>query len=179
MAHAAGRRRAWLREARAALRPVFRAFRRPSIEPPADAVSPLAREAQHNAQLLNVIARANNRLLARGEDGDAPWDRLMADTYDHVCRECRARRSGDAAPDAYLDALAQDPDIRTVCDEKQRLGQAVVDYRHRIDELAERDPDHEALEREIRNGVVVPDCTPAELQAALHRAIAKARKVLP
>jgi hypothetical protein len=160
----------------ALIRPLLKRWRR-RAPPAAKAASPLQREAMRNIQLLNVIARANNRLLARAEEGGEPWIRLMADTYDHVCRECQARRGGAGAPDAYFDALAQDPDVRTICDERRRLREAVVDYRRRIDELAERDPAHEALEREIRNAVVIPDGAPARLQAALNGAMALARKV--
>lgn len=175
---AALRRGGLLKGATAFLRPVLKRLRRRRPSRPEAPVSPLLQEALHNVQLLNVIAHANNRLLTRGEEGGEPWARLMTDTYDHVCRECQARRSGAAAPDRYFDALAKDPDVRTICDERLRLREALVDYRRRIDELAERDPGHEALEREIRNAVVIRDGTPAELHAALNSAIAMARKAV-
>jgi hypothetical protein len=160
----------------ALFRPLLKRLRR-RAPPAAPAPASIEREAMRNIQLLHVIARANNRLLVRGEEGGEPWARLMSDTYDHVCRECQARRSGAGAPDAYFEALAQDPDVRTVCDERLRLREAVVDYRRRIEELAARDPGHDALEREIRNALVIPDCTPAELHAALNGAMAMARQL--
>jgi hypothetical protein len=128
--------------------------------------------------LMTQVSDANARILRRAQTGTGPWGRLMKDTYNDVCNACYQRRLGNARPDAYLDALAAEPDVDQVCKAKWLLGETLEDYRSVIQRASPPPKDHDALEKLIRRSITQPNLTPGELDAGLAVAIAQARRVL-
>jgi hypothetical protein len=137
----------------------------------------LAQLAKRSLALLDKIDRSNRQLIEQARAGPEPWPRLMGDAYNHICRDCQQRRLGGAAPDAYLDTLCADANVKAICDNKWLLGEAMEDYRRQLDQLRPPPDDHDQLERLIRRSVTQPDCTPTELETAVRVAITEARRV--
>lgn len=151
----------------------------PETARPAVIASPeLTAQAQRCLDLLVEIRDANVRIIDRGRRGLDPWKGILADTYNRVCRTCYERRLGTGTPDNYFDVICAEPDIDTVCKRKWDLGETLEVYRVRIGEPSSRPRDHEELELLIRRSVTQPDCSPAELDAAVSQAIEAATRVL-
>lgn len=138
----------------------------------------LVAQAQKCLTLLGEIKGANERIIARGRSGTEPWARMLTDTYNHVCAVRYERRLGTEPADPYFDAIRAEPDVGTVCDRKWELGEALEDYRRQLERLSPAPVPHEELELLIRRSVIQPNCTPAELAAALGPAIERAKRVV-
>jgi hypothetical protein len=159
------------------------AWRMQAVQPPANADASAAErdlgdQATKCLALLTEIADANARNIRRGAAGAGPWGRILKDTYNNVCRTCHERRSGSAAPDRYFDAVCAEIDVKTVCDSKWQLGEALEDYRNRLNRLSWPPKKHDELEVMIRRSITQPDLSPGDLQAATGPAIEAAKRVL-
>lgn len=149
-----------------------------SVSPARAGHPEIVEQARKCLGLLKEIRAANARVVHRGRAGSGPWSTIQRDTYNNVCRTCYRRRLGGEPPDSYFDTICAEPDVATVCDKKWQLGEAVEDYRRRLDRASAPPLDHDDLELLIRRSVTLPDCTPSELQTALDNAIARAERVL-
>ena len=104
---------------------------------PDESFTAVMEQAQRCEQLLQKIQTANARILARTAAGEAVWQRVAKERYNNICRECAARRDNAGVPDAFLDAVSADTDLREVCDNRWLLGEAVDVLRSRLDRLDE------------------------------------------
>jgi len=168
----------------------WRSHAQRTTRPPAPAGSPsspgstsephseIVEQARKCLALLTEIQDANGRLLDRGHAGTAPWSKMLADTYSHICQTCHQRRLRHEAADPYFDAICAEPDVDTVCKRKWELGEALDGYRSRLNRVSPPPLDHEDLELLIRRSVTQPDRSPPELQRAVAEAIERARSVL-
>jgi len=128
-------------------------------------------QAQRCDQLLQKIQTANAHILARVAAGEAVWQRVAKERYNNVCRECAARRDNVGVPDAFLDVVIADTDLKTVCDSRWFLGEAVDVLRSRLDRLDMIAAPYDDFERCIRRSVTGPDRSPAELDEAIKEAL--------
>lgn len=148
------------------------------VHPPGAAAAgpaPLAgatKAGRRALDLLDEIDAANRRILARGRSGAEPWASLLRQTYNPVCQRCAEQRLIRET----ADALCGDSDLRTVCDKKWLLGEALETWRGQLQGLDAAAAEQVALELQIRRSVVQPDCTPGELDAAIRLALARARE---
>jgi hypothetical protein len=138
----------------------------------------LIAQAEKCLMLLGEINGANDRIIARGRSGTEPWARMLTDTYNHVCEVRYRRRLGTEPADPYFDAIRAEPDVGTVCDKKWELGETLEDYRRQLTRLSPTPVSHDELELLIRRSVTQPNCTPAELAAALGPAIGRAKRIV-
>ncbi|HEY2048779.1 MAG TPA: hypothetical protein VGH03_05525 [Caulobacteraceae bacterium] len=130
-------------------------------------------EAQRCHDLLEAIAGANGRILARAQAGDIVWRRVTDERYNNVCA---ARGSEPRGSDPWLDAIRDDPDLKTVCDNRWLLGEAVDILRERLGRLDSIAAPYDDLERCIRQAVTGPDRSPAELAGGVDQALSLARQ---
>jgi hypothetical protein len=138
----------------------------------------LAEQARKCLQLLTEMHDANARIIRRGGSGAGPWADILRDTYNRVCDTCHRRRLGAEPPDAYFDTICAEPDVSTVCTKKWELGEALDDYRNRLNRLSPPPLDHDGLERSIRRSVTQPNWSPAELDTAIGEPIKAAKRIL-
>jgi hypothetical protein len=153
--------------------------RTPTEEAPIAALPRLLQaQARKCLDLLTQIDESNQRVLLRGASGADAWVRALTEDYNVVCRRCAELRHERSSSDPHLGVVCADPDLRTVCDKKWLLGEALEDYRKRV---AEAPPttalDHEALEALIRRSVVQPALTARALESAVRGAISEAKRV--
>lgn len=144
---------------------------------PDESFTAVIEQAQRCEQLLQKIQAANARILARAAAEEAVWQRVAKERYNNACRECAARRDNPGVPDAYLDAISVDTDLKAVCDNRWLLGEAVDVLRSRLDRLDTIAVPYDDLERCIRRSVTAPDRSPAELDGAIEEALRLARDV--
>lgn len=149
------------------------------IPPSASAASreAVVQQARKCLMLLGQIHEANARIVQRGRSGGDLWAKMLTDTYGRVCDARHRRRLGTEPPDAYFDGVCAEPDVGTVCDKKWELGEALDDYRRRLNEVSPPPLDHDGLELLIRRSVTQPDRSPVELEAALIQALDSAKRV--
>jgi hypothetical protein len=131
----------------------------------------LLKQKEKCLELLRQIRDANLRIIHRGRSGSGPWSRILNDTYGHVCDTCHRRRLGTEPPDPYFDVICVDPDVDSVCVKKWLLGEALDDYRNRLNRLSPLPLDHDELELLIRRSVTQPNWSPLELEVPVSRAI--------
>lgn len=145
-----------------------------------DAAHPeLAEQVRKCLNLLTEIQRANARIIARGNSEAGHWATILRDNYNNVCHICYHRRSGPRPPpDPYFDTICAAPDVDTVCARKWELGEALDDYRDRLDRVSPVPLEHHDLELLIRRSVTQPNRTPSELDAAVAQTIKAAKRVL-
>src|SRR6266851_3703104 len=112
------------------------------VAPGSSAASHLALigQVQKCLMLLTQINDANARIVVRGRSGSGPWAKMLTDTYNHVCDTCYRRRLGTEAADSYFDAICAEPDVITVCGKKWELGEALDDYRKRLNGVSPMPP---------------------------------------
>jgi hypothetical protein len=152
---------------------------RPSTSARASASHPeLVEQARTCLQLLTEIHDANARIIRRGGSGAGPWADILRDTYNHVCDTCHRRRFGTEPPDAYFDTICAEPDVSTVCTKKWELGEALDDYRNRLNRVPSPPLDHDGLERLIRRSVTQPSWSPRELDTAIGEPIKVAKRIV-
>lgn len=135
-------------------------------------------QARRCLALLTEIEAANGRVIQRGLAGSGPWAKIQRDTYNEVCRTCHERRLGGQPPDNYLDVICAEPDVIAVCKRKWELGEALDVYRSRLERASPALVDHDNLELLVRQSVTQPNCSPAELQDAVKRAIERAESLV-
>ena len=128
-------------------------------------------QARRCVQLLKDMQAPNARVLGRGAAGDEVWVLVGHKRYNTVCRECAARRDNPGAPDAYLDAISRDADLKAVCDDRWLLGEAVDVLRARLDRLEAIAVPYDDFERCVRRSITGPDRSPAELDGAIAEAL--------
>jgi hypothetical protein len=138
--------------------------------------SAVVEAARRCARLLEALQAPNARILARVAAGEATWERVARERYNAACRAGAERRDNPGPPDAYLDAVAVDADLRAVCDNRWLLGEAVDVLRARLDRLDTIATPYDDLELCIRRSITGPDRSPAELDAGLAEALNHARR---
>jgi pimeloyl-ACP methyl ester carboxylesterase len=137
----------------------------------------LTDHVQKCLMLLTQINDANAHIIARGRSGSDPWTKMLTDTYNHVCDTCYGRRLGTEPADPYFDAICREPDVTTVCEKKWKLGEALDDYRTRLNSVSPVPSEHDELELLIRRSVTQPNCTPRELETAVSQAMESAKRI--
>jgi hypothetical protein len=133
------------------------------------AFAAVQQQAQRCRALLEAIAGPNAGILARAQAGDAVWSRVAAERYNGVCA---ARAGAPSGSDAWLDAIRADPDLKAVCDNRWLLGEAVDVLRERLGRMDTIAAPYDDLERCIRQAVIGPDRSPAELAGGVDQALA-------
>jgi pimeloyl-ACP methyl ester carboxylesterase len=167
---------------------LVRAFikRGPIAEPIADAevfpkpiadVDAIPKQVKKCFELLKEIKAANARIIDRGHTGGT-WARILTNTYNHVCHTCYLWRQRKVPPDPYFDTICAEPDIKTVCDKKWELGEALDDYRNLVERTSPWPLAHHDLELKIRRSVTQPDWQPQDLQKVVGEAIEAAEGIL-
>jgi hypothetical protein len=145
----------------------------------ADSRADIMAQAEKCLGLLDAIGRANVRVLQRGRSEGGAWATLLADKYNRVCHVLVVRgKEGSPAVDAYFDVISAEPAVHTVCQSKWLLGEALDDYRRRIESASPPPWDHDKLELLIRRSVTQPDLSPEALGTAVAAAIAHAERTL-
>lgn len=152
---------------------VVTAWRRRPTEPR------LIEQVQNCLTLLTQIRDANARIIRRGRSGNGPWAKILNDTYNRVCDTCHRRRLGTEPSDAYFDVICAEADVKTVCERKWELGEALDVYRSYLNRASPLPPDHDDLERFIRQSVTQPNLSPPELETAVGQAIERAKRIRP